>query len=53
MSCVVELPPQAVRPPVRAKAIATAVTRRRMPKAVSPPRARRRAPCAGRRSGSR
>jgi hypothetical protein len=38
---------------VRARAIATAVTGRRMATAVSPPRARRAGPCAGRTSGSR
>jgi hypothetical protein len=50
---VAEPPPQAVRPPARTMAIATAVTRRRMATAVSPPRARRWGPCAGRTSGSR
>jgi hypothetical protein len=38
---------------VRASAIATAVIRRRMAKTVSPPRAWRAGPCAGRTSGSR
>ena len=52
-SCVAELPPQAARPPVRARAIATAVTGRRMAKTVSPPRARRAGPCAVRTWGSR
>jgi hypothetical protein len=52
-SCVAEPPPQAVRPPVRTSAIATAVTRRRMARTVSPPRAWRSGPCAGRTWGSR
>jgi hypothetical protein len=50
---VAEPPPQAVSPPVRARAIATTVTRWRMTKAVSSPSARRAGPCAARTSGSR
>jgi hypothetical protein len=53
MSCEAELPPQALRPVVSARAVATAVTRRRMTIAVSPARCPRRGPCGARRSGSR
>jgi hypothetical protein len=53
MSCEAELPPQALRPVVSTRAVATAVTRRRMTIAVSPAWCPRRAPCGARRSGSR